>query len=149
MQQAILQNYQAVYDRAKIMTEAANNFQGKYLDARIAQQTAVQSADTGIVSISKLIGRGLNLLEPGSGEAALDFAENLTEGLETGLTQAAKEGVRVDLTDWYYGLPSPDQVKSQLASVPAVRIPKPPKLSRHGYGYDTQQEDRASHNGGR
>jgi hypothetical protein len=109
----------------------------------------VQSADTGIVSISKLIGRRLNLLEPGSGEAALDFAENLTEGLETGLTQAAKEGVRVDLTDWYYGLPSPDQVKSQLASVPAVRIPKPPKLSRHGYGYDTQQEDRASHNGGR
>ncbi|OYU75725.1 MAG: hypothetical protein CFE32_13165, partial [Alphaproteobacteria bacterium PA3] len=112
MQQAILQNYQAVYDRAKIMTEAANNFQGKYLDARIAQQTAVQSADTGIVSISKLIGRGLNLWEPGSGEAALDYAENLPEGLETGLPQAAQEGVRVDLTDWYYGLPSPDQVNS-------------------------------------
>jgi hypothetical protein len=149
MQQAILQNYQAVYDRAKIMTEAANNFQGKYLDARIAQQNAVQSADTGIVSISKLIGRGLNLLEPGSGEAALDYAENLTTGLETGLTQAAQEGVRVDLTDWYYGLPSPEQVKSQLASVPAVRIPKPPKLSRHGYSDETQQDDRASHNGGR
>jgi hypothetical protein len=149
MQQAILQNYQAVYDRAKIMTEAANNYQGKYLDARIAQANAVQSADTGIVSISKLIGRGLNLLEPGSGEAALDYAENLTEGLETGLTQAAQEGVRVDLTGWYYGLPSPDQVKAQLASVPAVRIPTPPKLSRHGYSGEAQKNDRASHNGGR
>jgi hypothetical protein len=149
MQQAILQHYQAVYDRAKTMTEAANTYQGKYLDARISQVTAVQSADTGIVSISKLIGRGLNLLEPGSGEAALDYAENLTEGLETGLTQAAQEGVRVDLSDWNYGIPPPSEIKAQLASVPAIKIPSPPKLSRHGYSDDTQQDNRASHNGGR
>ncbi len=143
MQQAILQNYQAVYDRAKIMTEAANNYQGKYLDARIGLQTAVQSSDTGIVSISKLLGRGLNLIEPGSGDAALKYADNLTEGLEAGLTQAAQEGVRVDLTDWSYGLPSPDQIRTQLASVPTVKVPKPPKLSRHTYREDnTNQNER-------
>jgi hypothetical protein len=147
--QAILQNYQAVYDRARLMTEAANNYQGKYLEARIAQTNAVQSSDTSIVTMSTLIGRGLNLIEPGSGDAALEYADNLTEGLEAGLTQAAQEGVRVDLTDWYYGLPSPDQVKAQLASVPAVKIPKPPKLSRHGYGDDTKNKDRAPQNGGR
>ncbi len=131
MQQSILAHYQAVYDRAKTMTEAANNYQGKYLDARISQVTSVQSADTGIVTISKLIGRGLNLIEPGSGDAALDYADNITEGLEAGLTEAARDGVRVDLTDWYYGLPSPAEVKAQLQSVAPVKLPTPPRLSFH------------------
>jgi hypothetical protein len=149
MLQAILQNYQAVYDRAKIMAEAANNYQGKYLDARIAQTTAVQSADTGIVGISKLIGRGLNLIEPGSGEAALEYAENLNDGLVAGLTEAAQDAVRVDLTDWNFGLPPPAEVQAMVASVRPVQIPKPPKLSRHGYGDDTTNEDRAPQNGGR
>lgn len=148
IQQAILQNYQAVYDRAKIMTEAANNFQGKYLDARIAQQTSVQSADMGIVSISKLVGRGLNLIEPGSGDKALKYADNLAEGLETGLTEAARDGVRVDLSDWSYGLPSLQEIRAQLASVPTVKIPKPPKLSRHVYGSEQANHDDRNANDG-
>jgi hypothetical protein len=150
MLQAILQNYQAVYDRAKIMAEAANNYQGKYLDARIAQTTAVQSTETGLVSISKLIGLGFNLVKPGSGDAALEYAENLNVGLVAGLTQAAQEGVRVDLTtDWNIGLPPPSEVQAMVASVRPVQIPKPPTLSRHGYSDQAQQEDRASQRGGR
>jgi hypothetical protein len=150
MLQGILQNYQAVYDRAKIMAEAANNYQGKYLDARIAQTTAVQSTETGLVSISKLIGLGFNLIEPGSGDAALEYAENLNVGLVAGLTQAAQEGVRVDLTtDWNIGLPPPSEVQAMVASVRPVQIPKPPTLSRHGYSDQVQQEDRASQLGGR
>jgi hypothetical protein len=150
MLQGILQNYQAVYDRAKIMAEAANNYQGKYLDARIAQTTAVQSTETGLVSISKLIGLGFNLIEPGSGDAALEYAENLNVGLVAGLTKAAQEGVRVDLTtDWNIGLPPPSEVQAMVASVRPVQIPKPPTLSRHGYSDQAQQEDRASQHGGR
>jgi hypothetical protein len=149
MLQAILQNYQAVYDRAKIMAEAANNYQGKYLDARIAQTTAVQSTETGLVSISKLLGLGLNLIEPGAGDSALEYAENLNEGLVAGLTQATQEGVRVDLTDWNIGLPPPSEVQALVASVRPVQIPKPPTLTRHGYSDATTNEDRASRNGGR
>jgi hypothetical protein len=150
MLQAILQNYQAVYDRAKIMAEAANNYQGKYLDARIAQTTAVQSTETGLVSISKLLGLGFNLVKPGSGDSALEYAENLNVGLVAGLTQAAQEGVRVDLTtDWNIGLPPPSEVQAMVASVRPVQIPKPPTLSRHGYSDQGQQEDRASQLGGR
>lgn len=149
MLQAILQHYQAVYERAKIMTEAANNYQGKYLDARIAQTTAVQSSDTSIVTISTLLGRGLNLVEPGSGDSALEYADNLTEELEAGLTEAAQDAVRVDLTGWNIGLPPPSEVQAMVASVRPVQIPKPPTLSRHGYSDQAQQEDRASQYGGR
>lgn len=148
MLQAILQHYQATYDRAKTMTEAANNFQARYLEARISQTTTVQSSDAGIVSISKLIGRGLNLIDPGSGDAALEYAEDLTAGLEAGLTEAAQEGVRVDLTDWAYGLPSPSEVQSLIASVRPVQIPEPPPLARH-YNATENQNDSAPQNGGR
>ena len=143
MQQAILQHYVAVYDRAKTMTEAANTYQGKYLDARIRQVDAVQSTDTGVVSISRLIGRGLNLLDPGAGDEALQYADNLTEGLEAGLTQAAQEGVQVDLSDWDYGIPPPSEIKAQLASVPKIKLPKPPSLALHYQSTPKPSESKA------
>lgn len=141
--QSILQHYQAVYDRAKLMTEAANTYQGKYLDARIRQVDAVQSTDTGVVSVARLIGRGLNLLEPGSGDEALEYADNLTEGLEAGLIEAAQEGVRVDLSDWDYGIPAPSEIRTQLASVPRVEIPAPPPLARHYQSTPQPSESKA------
>jgi hypothetical protein len=109
----------------------------------------VQSSDTSIITIAKLIGRGLNLIEPGSGDSALEYAEDINGGLVAGLTEAAQEGVRVDLTDWNFGLPPPAEVQAMVVSVRPVQIPKPPKLSRHGYGDDTTNEDRAPQNGGR
>jgi hypothetical protein len=149
MLQAILQHYVALYDRAKTMTEAANNYQGKYLDATISQTAGVQSSDVGIVSIATLAGRGLNLIEPGSGDAALEYAENINEGLRAGLNEAATQAVRVDLTGWNYGLPPPSEVQAIIASVRPVQIPKAPSLSVHGYSDQVQQEDRASQHGGR
>jgi hypothetical protein len=129
--QSILQHYQAVYDRAKMMTEAANTYQGKYLDARIRQVDAIQSTDTAVVSIARLAGRGLNLLEPGSGDEALEYADNITEGLEAGLTKAAQEGVRVDMTGWNYGIAAPTEIQAMMASVRPTQLPKPPNLARH------------------
>jgi len=149
MLQAILQHYVALYDRAKTMTEAANNYQGKYLDATISQTAGVQSSDVGIVSIATLAGRGLNLIEPGSGDAALEYAEKINEGLRAGLNEAATQAVRVDLTGWKYGLPPPSEVQAIIASVRPVQIPKAPSLSVHGYSDQVQQEDRASQHGGR
>jgi hypothetical protein len=149
MLQAILQHYIATYERAKTMTEAANNYQGKYLDATISQTAGVQSSDVGIVSIATLAGRGLNLIEPDSGNAALQYAEKINEGLRKGLNEAATQAVRVDLTGWSYGLPPPSEVQAMIASVRPVQIPKPPTLSRHGYSDQAQQEDRASQQGGR
>jgi hypothetical protein len=141
MQQAIMQHYVAIYDRAKTMTEAANNYQAKYLDARIRQVDAVQSTDTAVVSIARLIGRGRNIIEPGSGDRALEYADNITEGLEAGLTEAAQQGVQVDLSDWDYGIPPPSEIKAQLASVPKVKLPKPPSLALH---YQSMPQSSAS-----
>lgn len=139
--QSILQHYQAVYDRAKMMTEAANTYQGKYLDARIRQVDAIQSTDTAVVSIARLAGRGLNLLEPGSGDEALEYADNITEGLEAGLTKAAQEGVRVDMTGWNYGIAAPTEIQAMMASVKPTQLPKPPNLARH-YQSTPQSSDR-------
>jgi hypothetical protein len=141
--QSILQHYQAVYDRAKMMTEAANTYQGKYLDARIRQVDAVQSTDTAVVSIARLAGRGLNLLEPGSGDEALEYADNITEVLEAGLTEAAQQGVQIDLSDWDYGIPPPSEIKAQLASVPKVKLPKPPSLALHYQSMPQSSESKA------
>lgn len=149
MLQAILQHYVALYDRAKTMTEAANNYQGKYLDATISQTAGVQSSDVGIVSIATLAGRGLNLIEPGSGDAALEYAENINEGLRAGLKEAATQAVRVDLTGWNYGLPPPSEVQAIIASVRPVQIPKAPTLSVHGYSDQPKKDDRAPQQGGR
>ncbi len=149
MLQAILQHYTATYERGKTMTEAANNYQGKYLDATISQTAGVQSSDVGIVSIATLAGRGLNLIEPGSGDAALKYAEDINEGLRAGLKEAATQAVHVDLTGWNYGLPPPSEVQAMIASVRPVQIPKPPTLSVHGYSDQTKKDDRASQQEGR
>jgi hypothetical protein len=149
MLQAILQHYIATYERAKTMTEAANNYQGKYLDATISQTAGVQSSDVGIVSIATLAGRGLNLLQPGSGDGALEYAEKINEGLRAGLTEAATQAVRVDLTGWNYGLPPPSEVQAMIASFRPVQIPKPPTLSVHGYSDQSKEDDRASQHGRR
>ncbi len=143
MQQSIMQHYVAIYDRAKTMTEAANNYQAKYLDARIRQVDAVQSTDTAVVSIARLIGRGRNIIEPGSGDTALEYADNITEGLEAGLTEAAQQGVQVDLSDWDYGIPPPRAIKAQLASVPKVKLPKPPSLALHYQSMPQSSESKA------
>jgi hypothetical protein len=141
--QSILQHYQAVYDRAKMMTEAANTYQGKYLDARIRQVDAIQSTDTAVVSFARLAGRGLNLLEPGSGDEALEYADNITEGLEAGLTKAAQEGVRVDMTGWNYGIAAPTEIQAMMASVRPTQLPKPPNLARHYQNTPQPSESKA------
>jgi hypothetical protein len=141
--QSIMQHYQAVYDRAKLMTEAANTYQGKLLDATITQTAGVQSSDIAVVSIATLVGRGFNLLEPGSGDSALEYAENINEGLQAGLTEAATKAVRVDMTGWNYGIPPPSEIRAQLASVPKVKLPKPPSLALHYQSMPQSSESKA------
>jgi hypothetical protein len=143
MLQALLQHYVATYDRAKLMTEAANNYQGKLLDATITQTAGVQSSDVAVVSIATLVGRGLNLLEPGSGEAAIEYAENINEGLQAGLTEAATKAVRVDLTGWNYGIAAPTEIQAMMASVRPTQLPKPPNLARHYQSAPPPSESKA------
>ena len=141
--QSILQHYQAVYDRAKLMTEAANTYQGKLLDATITQTAGVQSSDVAVASIATLVARGLNLLEPGSGDYALEYAENINEGLQAGLTEAATKAVRVDMTGWNYGIAAPTEIQAMMASVRPTQLPKPPNLARHYQSTPQPSESKA------
>jgi hypothetical protein len=146
--ESILQYYQALHERGRIMAQAASDMQGRYVGERMSQANQVQSADMGIISLSTLVGRGLNLYEPGMGDDALAYAEQLEQGVVQGLTQAAQEGARVDLHDWDLGVPEPTEVARLVARVPVMEIPEPPPLARH-YNATQPVNDSASQNGGR
>ena len=146
--ESILQNYQAVYERGRIMAQAAAEMQGRYVAERMAQAGQIQSADMGMISMSTLVGRGLNLLEPGAGDDALAYAQQLEQGVVQGLTEAAQDGARVDLQDWDLGVPSPAEIARQIAQVPVMEIPDPPNLARH-YNATEAGEESAPQDGGR
>lgn len=129
--QGVLQNYQALYERGRMMAEAAMRIQTQYISTRMSQQSEIQSADMGIISMSTLIGRALNLVEPGAGDQALAYAGTLSEGVIEGMADATREGAKVDLTDWNVGVIPPEAIKAELARVVPPRLPTPPHLARH------------------
>ncbi|NJS14842.1 MAG: hypothetical protein HC788_09800 [Sphingopyxis sp.] len=146
--ESILQYYQALHERGRIMAQAASDMQGRYVAERMSQAGQIQSADMGIISLSTLIGRGLNIVEPGMGDDALAYAEGLEQGVVKGLTEAAQEGARVDLHDWDLGVPEPTEVARLVARVPVMDIPKPPNLARH-YNATQPKNENASPQGER
>lgn len=146
--ESILQYYQALHERGRIMAQAASDMQGRYVTERMSQKKDVQSSDMAIISLATLIGRGLNIVEPGMGDDALAYAEQLEQGVVQGLTEAAQEGARADLHDWDLGVPQPAEVARLIARVPVMEIPEPPPLARH-YNATQPTDDGASQNGGR
>ena len=102
----------------------------------------------GVVNMAKLLGRGLNLYQPGLGDEALAYSNTIEEEMAQRLTQAAQDGARIDITGWDAGLPTPDEVRKQIAQVPVMEIPEPPPLARHSNAAEAGEES-ASQDGGR
>lgn len=125
---ATLANYQASYDRAKIMAEAATRIQGQYVQVRMNQVNTESSSEMGITDWARLIGHGLNALETGLGEGLLTYSDDMSASVSDRMTQAAQAGARIDITGWDMGLPSPDSVRSELESYQPIPIPQPPVL---------------------
>ena len=122
-------NYRAVYDRAKILAEAAARIQGEYARMRMSQVNAQSGSETGIVNLVRLIGHGANALEAGSGNDALAYSDAMSRDLANRMTAAAMEGSRIDVTGWDTGLPSPESVRAEIGRFRPVPIPPPPVLS--------------------
>lgn len=126
--QLMIGYYQASYDRTRQMTQAALNLQSMYVSTRIGQVSAQQSTDQSIISLTRLAGRVLDAVEPGSGKPALDYANNLSGELATEMTNAIKAGVQVDITGWDTGLPQPEAMRAEFAKIKPVELPPMPKL---------------------
>ena len=125
---ATLANYQASYDRAKIMAEAATRIQGQYVQVRMNQVNTESSHEMGITDFARLIGHGLNVLETGLGDGMLTYSDEMSASVSQRMTEAAQAGARIDITGWDMGLPSPDAVRTELESYRPVPIPPPPVL---------------------
>ncbi len=126
--QAVLMNYTASYDQAKIATQAAYEFQSRYASTIMSQKTAEQGTDIGIINFMRGFGRVMNGLEPGAGDNALGYANDLSGTLQDEVTDAARKGSGTPVVDWARGLATPDEVAAKLASIAPLRMPPPPPI---------------------
>ncbi|MEC3949294.1 hypothetical protein [Sphingobium sp. HWE2-09] len=126
--QGVLTNYAASYDQAKIATQAAYEFQGRYASTIMGQKTQEQGADIGIINFMRGFGRIMNGLEAGAGDNALGYADDLSGKLQDEVTDAARKGAGTPVVDWARGLATPDEVAAKLASIQPLRLPPPPPM---------------------
>jgi len=126
--QGVLTNYTASYDQAKIATQAAYEFQGRYASTIMGQKTQEQGADIGIINFMRGFGRIMNGLEAGAGDNALTYADDLSGKLQDEVTDAARKGAGTPVVDWARGLATPDDVAAKLASIEPLRLPPPPPM---------------------
>lgn len=126
--QRVLTNYTASYDQAKIATQAAYEFQGRYASTIMGQKTQEQGADIGIINFMRGFGRIMNGLEAGAGDNALGYADDLSGKLQDEVTDAARKGAGTPVVDWARGLATPDEVAAKLASIKPLRLPPPPPM---------------------
>lgn len=128
LNQGILARYQAAYDRGRVWAEATARIQGQYVAARVGQVQATQGTDVAVINWARLFGRAANLIDPGAGDAALVYADNLTGQLSGELTDAVTRGQTISVEGWDTGLATVDDLKRELDSVPRITIPAPPRL---------------------
>lgn len=128
--QGILNNYQAAYDRTRIYAQATAQLQQNYMQQRTEIAREQQGTDVFTINFARIWGRISNVLDEGSGDAALDYADSVGEQLQDELTDAVQNGVTVDVAGWDTNLPSPQQVRGEFDKLPPIKFPDPPKISR-------------------
>lgn len=123
-----LANYGAVYDRGKIIASTSAQIQTAYVNQEMQRKNAERSGDVAIINFSRIVGRGLDLLEEGSGNGAKEYADQLSNELSSEILAATRSGVQADLGQWNAGLPTPEQVRQQIESIKPLQLPLPPRL---------------------
>ena len=121
-------NYSALYERGKIVAEAAMRMQTAYQQQRMELSTRFNSADIGVSQIATIIGRGMNIFEAGSGDAALDYAKNIQTEVIGEFTEDAKGGSATSIVDWDVSVPPPETIFERLESVRPMALPAPPRF---------------------
>ncbi|WP_328277857.1 hypothetical protein [Sphingobium sp.] len=129
MTQAVLSNYNATYDRARMYAEATTQLQQAYAQHRVSIARSAQSSDTGLTNFARSLGRIISLFDPELGRGPLEYADSLTEELQGELDDAVQSGVLIEVEGWDTNIPSPDAVRQQLDRYRPLQIPPVPPLS--------------------
>lgn len=126
--QSQLQYYDASYARTKIFVEATARMQQSLIQSRIELASRAQGGDVGIINLTRMFGRVANAVEPGAGDSALGYAEALKNELYGELDRSVQTGTTVSIEGWDTDLPSPYEVRAQIATLEFTPLPAPPKI---------------------
>lgn len=128
--QGVLANYQAAYDRSRIFAQTTAQIQQDYVHQRTDIARQQQGADIFVVNFARVLGRVQNVFEPGSGDGALEYAEEVGQELQEELTDAVQNGQTVSIEGWDADLPPPSEVRATIEAMPPIEFPDLPEISR-------------------
>ena len=128
--QGMLNNYQAAYDRSRIYAQTTAQLQQDYVNQRTDIARQQQGTDQLVVNMARLWGRVVNVIEPGSGDDALAYADSIGSELQDELNSAVQNGVTVSVDGWDTGLPPPAEVRATIEAMPPIEFPDLPEISR-------------------
>lgn len=128
--QGVLNNYQAAYDRSRIYAQTTAQLQQDYVRQRSEIARQQHGTDVIVVNLARLWGRASNILAPGSGGDALEYADQIGGQLQDELTSSVRNGVTVEVDGWDTGLPPPTEVRAAIDAMPPITFPDLPEISR-------------------
>ncbi|MBB4858171.1 hypothetical protein HNO88_001490 [Novosphingobium chloroacetimidivorans] len=125
--------YQGGLDRAKTYAQLTGQLQSQLVGAQLSRTGNEQSLEVALISWGRLLGTGLNIYHPGSGDQVMGWAEVNSDRLEGELNDAVLKGQRVSIEGWDTGLPSAAELQRQLDDVEPLKVPPMPALGpEHG-----------------
>lgn len=135
----MLGNFTAAYERNKVVKSALMQMQNNYVQQVMGQVVARQQTDNTVINLSRVWGRIRNGIEQGSGDSALAYADNLGAELSAELLAATRAGVQVKLSEDDKPLPTPEEVRADLAKVKPLELPPLPRFGAEATFLDSSQ----------
>ncbi len=128
--QAVIANYQAAYERARLFSDATARIQQDYAHVVLVQKQQQQAGSTKVVSMAQVLADIVRPFSPNTAEKIDEYADDVSGRLREKLDASIQQGVTIDVMGWDTGLPSPEQVRADLEKVKPIVIPAPPRISR-------------------
>lgn len=128
--QAIVANYQAAYERARLFSDATARIQQDYAHVVLVQKQQQQAGSTKVVSMAQVLADIVRPFSSDTAEKIDEYADDLYTRMRSKLDDAVQQGITINIEGWDTGLPSPEQVRADLEKVKPVVIPAPPRISR-------------------
>jgi hypothetical protein len=123
---ATTQYYDAAYQRARVYAEATTRIQQQYIAIRLQTKQQLLAPDIAVANLSRFWGYGKNYLAAGSGDAAMQYSEDLGNYVLDELTKTAMSGTTLSIEGWDESLPPPQEVQSYLMDIEPIPYPAPP-----------------------
>ena len=127
---AVLANYQAAYDRARIFSDATAKMQQDYMHQVMVQKREQQTGSSSVINLAQVLADVLRPFSPELSDQFDTYADDTAARLRAKLDDAVQNGVTIEVEGWDTNLPSPETVRAELGKVKPIIIPSPPRIHR-------------------